>query len=175
MPRYIEVALEKRDVRCVARLLDQEAPRTAEVVWQALPQAGDLYHAKYANHEIYTLVPSFADREPGPEYQTITPIPGDLVYFHIKPGTWVPREADEMEPESRAVIDLAVFYDRNNLLFSPVEGAFPGNVFGTIVKNLEGMKEAGYRVWREGAIGERLIFKRLEGEALAEWGLTADS
>jgi hypothetical protein len=173
MPRYVEVILEKRAVTCVARLLDEEAPRTAETVWRALPQSGDVYHAKYANHEIYTLVPAFAEAEPGPEYQTITPIPGDLVYFYIRPGTWVPREATELNPGSHAVVDLAVFYDRNNLLFSPVEGAFPGNVFGTIVKNLEGLKEAGYRIWREGGIGERLVFRRLEGEALLRWGLDA--
>lgn len=166
MARYIEIVLKKRNVSCVARLLDEEAPRTAEAVWRALPQGGDLYHAKYANHEIYTLVPTFADKEPGFEYPTITPIPGDLVYFYIRPGTWVPREATEMNADSHAVIDLAVFYDRNNLLLSPAEGFFPGNVFGTIVKNLEGMKVAGYRIWREGGIGERLIFRRLEGEAL---------
>ena len=171
MARYIEIVLEKRDVHCVARLLDEEAPRTSEAVWRALPQAGDLYHAKYANHEIYTLVPTFAEREPGLEYPTVTPIPGDLVYFHIRSGTWVPREATEMGTDSNAVIDLAVFYDRNNLLLSPSEGFFPGNVFGTIVKNLEAMKEAGYRIWREGGVGERLIFRRLEGEALTQWGL----
>ena len=171
MVRYIEIVLEKRDVRCVARLLDEEAPRTAEAVWRALPQAGDVYHAKYATHEIYTLVPIFAEKEPGFEYPTITPIPGDLVYFYIRSGTWVPREATEMDANSHAVIDLAVFYDRNNLLLSPAEGFFPGNVFGTIVKNLEAMKEAGYRIWREGGIGERLIFRRLEGEALKKWGL----
>jgi hypothetical protein len=33
------------------------------------------------------------------------------------------------------------------------------------------MKEAGYRIWREGGLGEKLIFRRLEGEALKEWGL----
>jgi len=171
MARYIEIVLEKRDVHCVARLLDEEAPRTAEAVWRALPQSGDVYHAKYANHEIYTLVPTFAEREPGFEYPTITPIPGDLVYFYIRSGTWVPKEASEMDADSKAVIDLAVFYDRNNLLLSPSEGFFPGNVFGTIVKNLDAMKEAGYRIWREGGLGERLIFRRLEGEALKEWGL----
>lgn len=174
MTRYIEIALEKRGVRCVARLLDKEAPRTAEAVWRALPLAGDLYHAKYANHEIYTLVPTFAETEPGFEYPTITPIPGDLVYFYIRPGTWKPREATEQDAGSNAVIDLAVFYDRNNLLLSPAEGFFPGNVFGTIVKNLEGMKEAGYRIWREGGMGERLIFRRLEGEALKQWELAPD-
>ena len=177
MARYIEISLTKRNVRCAARLLDERAPRTAEAVWQALPLEGDVYHAKYANHELYTLTPPFAAEEPGLEHQTLTPIPGDLVYFHIRPATWVPREAEsssELNAQTRAVIDLAVFYDRNNWLFSPVEGPFPGNVFGTIVRNRRAMRDAGYRIWREGGVGERLAFKRIEGAAVAEWGLDRD-
>ena len=85
MARYLEVCLEKRDVRCVARLLDDKAPRTCEALWNALPLGGQAYHAKYARNEIYALVPSFADPEPGPEHTTITPIPGDLVYFGFEP------------------------------------------------------------------------------------------
>ena len=49
MKRYIEIALEKRNIRCVAQLLDEEAPRTCEAVWWKLPQAGDIVHAKYAS------------------------------------------------------------------------------------------------------------------------------
>ena len=64
MTRYLEVRLEKRDVRCVARLLDDKAPRTCEAIWNALPLGGQAYHAKYARNEIYALVPSFADPEP---------------------------------------------------------------------------------------------------------------
>ncbi|HLT62061.1 MAG TPA: DUF3830 family protein, partial [Microlunatus sp.] len=37
MTRYISVTLEARGVTCRARLLDDEAPRTAAAVWDALP------------------------------------------------------------------------------------------------------------------------------------------
>ncbi|MBO0828270.1 MAG: DUF3830 family protein, partial [Streptosporangiales bacterium] len=37
MARFIEISLDKRGVKCVARLLDDRAPRTAEAVWNALP------------------------------------------------------------------------------------------------------------------------------------------
>ena len=66
---------------------------------------------------------------------------------------------------------MAVFYDRNNLLLSPSEGPTPGNHFAIIIKNQEEMRQAGHHVWREGFAGERLIYRRLEGEALREWGL----
>ncbi len=41
MPRYIEITLERRQVRCVAEMLDAQAPRTCATVWDALPQGGD--------------------------------------------------------------------------------------------------------------------------------------
>ena len=58
MSRYIEITLKKRGISCVARLLDEKAPRTCEAVWNALPQEGEVYHAKYASNEIYALVPA---------------------------------------------------------------------------------------------------------------------
>ncbi len=58
MPRYVEITLRKRSVTCVAALLDEHAPHTCRAVWEALPQEGDVYHAKYASNEIYALVPA---------------------------------------------------------------------------------------------------------------------
>ena len=84
MARHIEVSLDKRGVRCVARLLDELAPRTCAAIWDALPQSGQAYHAKYARNEIYALVPAFADPEPGRENTTITPIPENIVGYRRK-------------------------------------------------------------------------------------------
>lgn len=42
MPRQIKITLERRGVSCVAELLEKDAPRTCEAVWQALPQGGDI-------------------------------------------------------------------------------------------------------------------------------------
>ena len=71
----------------------------------------------------------------------------------------------------QAAVDLALFYDRNNILLSPSEGFLPCNVFATIVRNLDQVTAAGNDIWRAGAIGERLCFRRLEQTALAHWGL----
>src|SRR5260221_11058932 len=85
MARLIKISLSKRKISCVARLLDEEAPRTCNAVWDALPKSGPVYHAKYARNEIYILVPHFAAADPGRENPTITPIPGDAVYFGFEP------------------------------------------------------------------------------------------
>ena len=171
MARYIEIILEKRHVRCAARLLDEEAPKTCEAVWRALPQGGDIVHAKYASNEIYTIVPVLGETEPGNENRSITPIPGDVIYFYLPPGTRLPAQARSLSRDGYGLVDLAVFYDRNNLLLSPSEGFTPGNVFATIVRGLDEMKAGGQSVWQEGAIGERLVFQRLEGDRLKYWGL----
>jgi hypothetical protein len=171
LKRYIEIELEKRNVRCVALLLDEQAPKTAEAVWRALPQMGDVFHAKYASNEVYILVPQFATEEPGLENRTVVPSSGDVMYFYLQPGTRLPETAKVLGVGGRAVIDLAVFYDRNNLLLSPSEGFTPGNVFATIVRNLDAMTKAGNSVWREGATGESMVFRRLGGDRLKEWAI----
>lgn len=161
--RYISVSLQQRGVKAVAKLLDDEAPRTANAVWEALPLGGQVYHGKFARNEIYTLLPSFADAEPGPENTTITPIPGDLCYFTFDGVLTNPAygyEAGSAPGEHQLLIDLAVFYGRNNLLVNGDVGWVPGNVFGTIVDGLTEFAAACNDVWMGGARGEVLSYAR---------------
>lgn len=179
MPRYIEIAMEKRQVSVRARLLDELAPRTCQVIWDHLPLGGQAYHAKYARNEIYTLVSAFADPEPGHENTTITPIPGDLVYFGFEPWQLAPASHGYGQGtgsggdgshglDARAghdtgrQVDLAVFYNRNNLLLNPDFGFVPGNVFGTIEEGLDLVAAAAQDLWLGGAAGEVLSFRRVQ-------------
>lgn len=166
MSRFISVNLEKRDVRCVARLLDEEAPRTTEAVWAALPLSGQVYHGKYARNEIYNLVPAFAGVEPGKENITVTPIPGDLCYFAFDNDDLgnpaYGYEAGDEHTGLSHIIDLALFYGRNNLLINGDQGWVPGNVFGTVVSGLEEMAAACQDIWMGGARGETLTFARAD-------------
>ena len=124
--------------------------------------------------EIHTLISFPARQEPGPENQTRVPAAGDILYFHFPSGTRVPPDTKELDISGRGLVGPEVFYNRNNLLLSPSEGPAPGNHFAVIVKNQEGIREAGHSVWREGFVGERLVCGRLEGDALREWGLGED-
>jgi hypothetical protein len=165
MARYIEISLTKRQVSCVAVLLEDRAPRTCAVVWDALPQESDVFHGKYARNEIYTLVRRFGD-DPGRENPTITPIPGDVVYFgfeqwQLRTSSHGYARTDEAHRHEH-LVDLALFYERNNLLLNPDFGWVPGNVFGTIVEGLSEMAEACQDLWRAGALGETLRFSRVD-------------
>ncbi|MEU1016026.1 DUF3830 family protein [Streptomyces sp. NPDC005898] len=162
--RFIEVSLARRGVQCTARLLADRAPVTCAAVWEALPLVSDVYHAKYARNEIYALFPAFADREPPLENPTVTPIPGDLCYFSFS-GTELGTRAYGYEPEAGVqanptVVDLALFYERNNLLLNGDVGWVPGIVWGQVVEGLDEMAEACNDLWRAGAQGETLGFRR---------------
>ncbi|GAA3825914.1 DUF3830 family protein [Streptomyces coacervatus] len=160
--RHIEVSLVKRGVHCTAKLLDERAPHTCAAVWDALPLSGDVYHAKYARNEIYALFPPFADREPPLENPTVTPIPGDLCYFSFA-GTELGTKAYGYDTDVRpgtTVVDLALFYERNNLLLNGDVGWVPGIVWGQVVEGLDAMAEACNDLWRSGAAGETLRFRR---------------
>ena len=166
MTRHVTINLARHDVTCVARLLDDEAPRTADAVWDALPISSQVFHGKYARNEIYLLVPEFAERDPGKENITITPIPGDLCWFSFdsddlgNPAYGYAQE--ETHTVVRQVVDLAVFYGRNNLLINGDQGWVPGNVFGTIVEGLDQLAAACQDIWMNGARGETLTFARHE-------------
>jgi len=163
MPKLMTITLERRGVSCVAELLEKDAPRTCEAVWNALPLAGDAYHAKYARNEVYTMVERFTEDEIGLENPTVTPIPGDVVYFSFSGGMLDRRFKEEKNIHTLpGVIDLAIFYGRNNLLLNGDVGWVPGNVYATIVDGLDRMAEACNDVWRSGSVGERLVYDRAE-------------
>jgi hypothetical protein len=160
--RYIEVSLVKRGIHCTAKLLDDRAPITCAAVWNALPLGSDVYHAKYARNEIYALFPPFAESEPPLENPTVTPIPGDLCYFSFA-GAELGTKAYGYDAEVRpgtTVVDLALFYERNNLLLNGDVGWVPGIVWGQVVEGLDAMAEACNDLWRSGALGETLSFRR---------------
>jgi len=164
MARYLELSLAKRGVSCRARLLEQEAPATCAAVWDALPTDGPAYHAKYARNEIYALLPAFA--QVPMEHPTVTPLPGDLCYFDFGPAE-IGSPAYGYDAGSAAhggerVIDLALFYGRNNLLINGDRGFVPGSVFATVEEGLPAMAEAAQDMWLRGVEGERLQFRRLD-------------
>ncbi len=167
MSRLITVSLDKRGVTCTARLLEQAAPRTCAAVWDALAGGqvcAQVFHGKYARNEIYTLLPAFAAADPGPENTTVTPIPGDLCWFSFdSDDLGNPAYGYENKTgtgTSGAIVDLALFYGRNNLLINGDQGWVPGNVFGEVIEGLPAMAEACQDLWMGGVRGETLSFRR---------------
>lgn len=158
MTRFVEVTLLKRQVTARARLLDEEAPRTCQAIWDALPLQGPAFHAKWANNEVYGIYPAFEPLDVGREHATIFPIPGDLLYWYFPAGTTVNPELRQLWGEKGAV-DLAIFYGRNNYLVG-AEGPLPGNLWAVVVEGLGEIAAACTDVWRSGSLGEELLVRR---------------
>lgn len=107
----------------------------------ALPLSAQDFHGKYARNEIYMLLPASAGADPGKQNTTATPIPGDLCGFSFDSddlGNPVyGYENTTGTGTTGAIVDLALFYGRNNLLINGDQGWISGNVFGTIVDGLD--------------------------------------
>jgi hypothetical protein len=151
--RRLSITLTKRKVTVGARLLDDKAPLTCEAIWKSLPIEGDCAHSRYARHQIYTLVPGRF--EPPPEYTTVTPFTGDLVYWPVP----VSGQTQNVPVDTKVLMDLGVYYDRNNLLLSPDSGWQPNTVFGVVETGIDELAAAALDIWRAGSIGETLRFE----------------
>jgi hypothetical protein len=160
MTRKIEILLEKSAVRAVAELCEEDAPLTATAVWDALPLSGSIYHAKWANNEVYILVSPFTEELLSKENATVFPIPGDILYLPVPAGTKVPPDMREQSRQT-GLVDLAIFYGRDNYLLGP-DGHMPGNRFATITEGLKELATACQNLWRHGTAEERMTFRRLD-------------
>jgi hypothetical protein len=89
------------------------------------------------------------------------PIPGDVLYFDVSPDSIdLPLAMRRKYP--KGLVDLAVFYGRNNLLLGPA-GFMPGNLFATITDGLAEYARACGELFREGMLEERFVIRRVNG------------
>lgn len=158
-PEFVRVALRRRGASIKLRLRWDRSPRTCEAIVARLPIENQVWHAKYANNEVYTLVPAFDDPPPG-EWYCAYPAPGDMLYIPIPAGVILPPGAPPMDTE-RGIVDLAYFYDRGNNLMSGPSGPVVGSIFatGVSIEEIERMAVACSDVWLSGAVGEKLYIE----------------
>lgn len=158
-PTLIRVGLRKRGSSVALRLRWDRSPETCAAVIRHLPVENQVWHAKYANNEIYTLTPPF-DNPPPPEWGCVYPGPGDLLYIPISPGAFIPPGAPPMDT-SRGLVDYGYFYERGNSLMSGPAGPVPGTVFATVndVDGVEEFAKSCVDVWFSGAVGERMFIE----------------
>lgn len=152
---FVTVGLKKRGVSTRLRLRWDRSPRTCREIVNRLPLEGQAWHAKYANNEVYLLVPMFGE-DPRAEWRCLYPGPGDLMYIPVESGASVPQGGPDSDT-TRGIVDIAYFYERGNNLIGPY-GIALGNIFATAtsIEELEQMSMACSDVWFNGAAGETL-------------------
>lgn len=77
--RHIRLSFVETDESVIAEMLDDEAPRTCEMVWNMLPIEHDLFHGRYSGMEAFVLLDEF---QPAfDEKRTQLPLPGEILYW----------------------------------------------------------------------------------------------
>jgi hypothetical protein len=112
-----------RNATVTAELLEDEAPITAENLWEAMaePLRARLHHGRHCAAELWCYLPE--PKEPIPyENSTVFPDAGDILYYHfIQPPT----------RQGRWVFDLGIFYSRGQSRIAP--GWLPGNLVARLL------------------------------------------
>jgi hypothetical protein len=147
--RRLRIRFPSEQVTSIAELLEKEAPRTCQAIWEALPFEGELIHAMWSGPETY--LPIDSSLRIAPEHQTTHPLPGEIGFYAIDGGVLADWPNDMAE--------LAFFYGRGSRPSMP-DGPIAINVFARIVENLEGFQRTCARIHKEGV--KRL---RVEREA----------
>ena len=114
-----EIIIQIGEEECTVELLTEQAPRTCEIIEQALPITGLATHAKLVDREVFFPVPFYIDAEENPKVSE----KGDLAF-------WNARQT------------LCIFYDDMTPL-----GATP--TFGQITGNLAGFQREAVKVWEK--------------------------
>ena len=149
MPREIEIEFVGTGVVGRIELLDPEAPRTCQAVWDYLPFTGDGLHAMYSG----TVGAIFFDdatvgADIGEENATSNIQTGDVIFTHYAPRT----RHGHHEPLS----EIYWAYDR--YVRPTIPGQFVpaiANVFGRFVGDSRAFYDMNRRLHSEG-------FKKLE-------------
>jgi len=142
MPREVLLTFLGERISARVLLLDQEAPRTCEAIWRALPVSGEALHAAYSGTEVALLIDPSID--PGEENSTMSIQTGDVMFTHYRPGV---RHG---HLEAGSGVHWA--YDRYVRPITPGQWLpAVSNVFGQIVGDAAAFYDACRRMRREGA------------------------
>ena len=107
------------DVECTVELLTEQAPRTCEIIENALPITGMATHAKLVDREVFFPIPFFIDEQENPRVSE----KGDIAF-------WNARQT------------ICIFYD-------DMQPLGPTPTFGRITGNLEGFQREAVKVWEK--------------------------
>jgi uncharacterized protein DUF3830 len=89
MPRRIELIFDETGTTAIAEFHEDAAPKTCNAIWAALetPMRAKGIHAMFAGREIMIEMPKENQRfDPTtipPENQTVTPLPGELMWLYF--------------------------------------------------------------------------------------------
>jgi hypothetical protein len=158
--RGLEISFTRECTTVTFQLLDQQAPRTVELLWRALPVTTEVHHCIAAGREVFSLLPPFSAVPPA-ENQALVPSAGDLWFIHLA------HDFDVVPPGAAAsadgIFDLAIWYGPDSWA-STSDGAFlSGTHVGRLCSSPAALAAAGEGIWLRGS--DTATFRRVELDA----------
>jgi hypothetical protein len=149
-----KVAINFGRAKALAELLEDEAPKSCDLIWSLLPLEGKPFHSFESGREIFLQIP---EPEPDivPENQTTHQIPGDL-FIYYKPMIYIEPWWPEVKRQAAVV---AFSYGRD----TQVRGTYRPlavNIVGKIVAGLEQLEDEAIRLRNEGV--DKISFTKVE-------------
>lgn len=143
MPKEMLIRFAKEDVAVRAVLLDDQAPRTCEVVWRSLPLSGYGSHAAYSGTVAALQMDPSIGANLEEENATTCVQTGDVMFTHYRPGF--------RHGHPQPVSEIYWAYDRYARPTIPGQWVpATANVFGRIVGDATAFYEMCRRIRREG-------------------------
>lgn len=135
MARFIELICE--DAVAKAELLEDQAPKTCDLVWGILPVSGYLTHAIYSGSEVAMILPDYFPLDA--ENATAAVLPWEIFFASLQAKDYFDVENDFSE--------FAFFYDRNT---GPrmLDGLVKVNIFAKIITGQEEFKRLCLQIRR---------------------------
>jgi len=155
-PTHLRMGLSGSDVSIRLRLRWDTAPKACAAVLGLLPLRHQVWHAKYANNEIYMLC-QMPDPVPPAESLTVYPSRGDLLYLPLPQGVPLPPGIPGVG-EGELALDLAYFYEAGNSLLTGPHGPIAGTIIATAehLDDIDLMAAACRDVWFKGAADRQM-------------------
>lgn len=148
--RKIRIEFPDERVSVTARMMEDQAPKTCQGIWDRLPLEGKIIHAQWSGPEVAMILDSSVRLEP--ENQVHRGImPGDVAYAFLEGGEYMGEDED--------LAEIAIFYGRGAVP-SMMRGPVPVNLFAHIDEDLTALHDVCFRTRTEGL--KRIVIHRAE-------------
>ena len=151
--RHIAIEFPQLAASVEAVLLDQQAPETCQLMWEALPIEDTAYHCIRCGKEVFALIPPLRAVPPA-ENRCMVPAPGALWFIHF-PADY-PYNPPGFVGDPRGTFDFVVWYGSDSWAIDPAGQFVTGNHWAQIEHGLEAFARACEQVWLSGTAPMRV-------------------
>ena len=142
--RRIRISFPEVGVAATADLLEEDAPKTCDAIWNLLPIRATALHDIWSGHQIFFFLKpaELVQYENVPRLLDVNP--GDIFYYYRKPHYFRGAPYGKVEAS-----EIGIVYDRDTQPRGP-HGVKAVNLFGTVSDGLANLTKTCEQMIEEG-------------------------